>query len=120
MEDISSNENTLPCEIRRTESLTRGKGIEQCLSRVRMASIPRIDHRHVRHLREVTSKASHRVTHHYILTAHRLQCIDRLLHRLPFLYRGGIDIELRHVCRQTLSRDLERGRGARTVLIEEH
>ena len=98
-----------------------GVHVQQPLRGVGMAAIARVDHVHMgRHmLRNQVRCPRFAVTHHEQVSRHGRQVGDGVEQRLALAGRAARDVEVDHVGRQALGRDLERGARARAVLEEQ-
>ena len=118
MQDVSRNKHLAPGQFR--EHLLQGKGVKKSLRRVSVRSIPGIDHRGPCLAGDGLGQSGHLVSHHDVVSPHRLQGIDRILYRFPLRHRGMGHIELNDICREPLGGHLERGQGPGARLIEQH
>ncbi len=95
--------------------------VEQPLRRVGMAAVAGVDHVPLRPdvARDHVRRPALRVAHDEHVGMHRRQVVDGVEQRLALGRRGRADVEVDHVGRQALGRDLERRAGARGVLEED-
>ncbi len=98
--------------------MTDGVHVQQTLGGVGMAAIAGVDDVHMRGrvLGDEKGRAAVGVAHDKYIGIHRFEVGDGVEQALALARAGALDVEIEHVGRQALRRDLEGGAGAGAVL----